>query len=113
MLKRNLLKTLAAVLTASAVGVLAAPAQPAQAYRRTCGYISCTVYFNKSETSDIKDGLAVTAIPVAFIPVAGPLTAASLGLNSGVISIMANHGYCLQLKLRLGSRQPEQGFYRC
>lgn len=113
MLKRRLVKTVTAVLAASVVGVLAIPAAPAQAARRSCGYISCTWYFTKSETSDIKDGLAITAIPTAFVPIAGPITAASLGLNSGVISIMANHGYCLKLKLAPVTRQVQQGFFSC
>lgn len=101
------------MLAATAVGVLALPSTPAQAARASCGYISCTAYFNKSETSDIKDGIGITAIPVAFIPVAGPLTAASMGLDTGFISIMLNHGYCLKVKVRLGSSHLEPGFYRC
>lgn len=111
-LKRKMLNGLAAVLAASTLAVVVAPAS-AEAARRKCGYISCTWYFNKSETSDIKDGVAITAIPVAFIPIAGPITAASLGLNSGAISIMANHGFCLKIKIRPANRAVEQGFYRC
>lgn len=113
MLKRNLVKALTAVAAASSVAVLAAPAAPAEAARRSCGYISCTVYLNKSETSDFKDGLGIAAVPVAFIPVAGPWTAGAMGINTGLISIMANHGWCLSLKFRLGNRYPEQGFYHC
>lgn len=114
MFKRTIIKGLAAVLAASAVGVVAVPASPAQAYRRTCGYISCTIYLNKSETSDFKDGNAITAIPAYFIPGAGTLTAAALGLNSGVISIALNHGYCVKLKAGPAVlNKVEQGFYRC
>jgi hypothetical protein len=111
--KRNVFKAVAAVVAASAVGILAAPAQPAQAYRRTCGYVSCTVYLNKSETSDFKDGYGLTAIGVAFIPGFGTLTAAGMGLNVGLMSIMLNHGYCVKLKANAVSRSVEQGFYRC
>lgn len=110
--KRKLTTGAVAAVAASTMVALAAPA-PAQAAKRKCGYISCTFYFNKSETSDIKDGLGITAIPVAFIPIAGPITAASMGLNTGAMSIMLNHGYCLKLKIRLGGNHVEQGFYSC
>lgn len=113
MLRRRLVNTLAAVLAACTVGVLAVPATPAQAYRRTCGYVSCTVYLNKSETSDFKDSVGITAGGVAFIPGFGLITAASMGVDVGLMSIMLNHGFCVKLKVNALNHSIEPGFYRC
>lgn len=114
-LKRKLLNGFVAVAAASSLAVLAAPAS-AEAAKRKCGYISCTWYFNTSETSDIKDGIGIGAIPIAFIPGVGPVTAASMGISSGTLSIMLNHHQCLKVKIGPGTDARVHafpGFYTC
>lgn len=115
-IKKRFMHVAGAILAAATVGALAVPAAPAEAAKRKCGYISCTWYFNTSETSDIKDGVGIGAIPIAFIPGVGPVTAASMGVSSGMMSIMLNHHQCLKVKVGPGSdgrAHAFPGYYNC
>ncbi|MFF5081789.1 hypothetical protein ACFY36_32460 [Actinoplanes sp. NPDC000266] len=116
MRKRNLVKFAGVATAATVVAAIAVPASPANAARRNCGIISCTWYFNKSETSDIKDGMTIAGIPAFFIPGFGPLTTGSLEVSAATVSIALNHGQCLKVKIGPGSNgrlKATPGFHNC
>ncbi|MCM3923178.1 RHS repeat-associated core domain-containing protein [Frankia sp. AiPs1] len=72
---------------------------PSGQWYRNCGYISCTIYFNRRETRDIAYGLGgAAAVSGALPPPFNVIFAASLGLLSAEAAIAENHGNCLKIK---------------
>ena len=67
-------------------------------WRRSCGYISCTVYFNHGETRQLAWGQSVVLGAVGGL-IGGPITGAVVAaLVHGGEEAMA-HGACMKLKI--------------
>lgn len=66
-------------------------------YKRNCGYVSCTFYFNKSETRDIMN--LHYGVLGAVTSITGPIGGTLLALTASVAETAINHGGCLKLKV--------------
>ena len=90
-------------------GAVAYPVVADPSYQGDCGYVSCTLRFNRARTRDARDaslliGLSATACGFLTGP-AAPACAVAIGLQAGAIAVFANRFYeqgdCLKLKLPL------------
>lgn len=91
---------------------LAKPAAPAAWHN--CGYISCTVYFNQSETDRLASAtIAVTVIASACTAAGTPLTGLACLYFSAWIVIWAqsarSQGKCLKVKYWLSNGLGAEG----
>ena len=66
-------------------------------YRRNCGYISCTFYFNKAETRSIARGSLPTLAVITYYT--GPLGAAGSAAAIAAADEAMDRGYCLKVKV--------------
>ena len=87
------------------VSVSVAPAHGQLRYKRNCGYVSCTIYFTKSETKSISRG---GSVPIAIIGAAlgGPIGAGAAAAAVALADEAMSRGYCLKLKAGIGYSTP-------
>jgi hypothetical protein len=86
----------------------AVAARPAHAAKVTTGWVTGTVYFNKSETKDMKSVANVAPICGALAPVAPPagaIAAAACAFDFGAVAFQANRAenrnMCAKIKFTL------------
>lgn len=75
---------------------------PTGTAKNTCGYVTCTTYFNRSETRQMRNKAGILAVLGTLCATTGFIPCAVLGAIYGIWAVMAANAYsdgrCLKIK---------------